>query len=67
MIILFDGDDTGWQKSKKVYESIKDYVPTKRILLPIKKRKEEQYDPGNMPEKFINILKEKIHSFTRTT
>lgn len=61
VIVLFDGDETGYEKGLKVYKSLNGYVPVKRLLLPILKTedKSKQLDPGNMSEKYIKILRKK--------
>lgn len=65
VIVFFDGDETGWKDSKMVYESIKDYVPTLRLRLPIIGDREKNLDPGNAPIKYINQLKIKIKNFVK--
>lgn len=66
LIILFDGDDTGYEKSKKVYKAVKRYIPTKRVLLPIlggNEHKELNIDPGNMPDKYVKALRKLVKKF----
>lgn len=66
LIILFDGDNTGYEKSKKVYKAVKKYIPTKRILLPIiggEEHKELNLDPGNMPKKYVKALRKAVDKF----
>lgn len=66
LIILFDGDSTGYEKSKKVYKAVKKYIPTKRVLLPIvggDEHKEKNLDPGNMPHKYVKALRKLIKKF----
>lgn len=66
VIILFDGDETGYEKSKKIYEDLKGYLPVKRLLLPIiggNEHKEKNIDPGNMPDKYVKSIRNKIEEF----
>lgn len=66
VIILFDGDETGYEKSLKVYKDLKDYIPTKRLLLPIiggNEDKDKNLDPGNMPDKYVRIVRKKLNKF----
>lgn len=66
VVILFDGDRTGYEKSKIVYDDLKGYVPTKRLLLPIiggDEHKELNIDPGNMPYKYVKIVRKKFNQF----
>lgn len=66
VIVLFDGDEVGYEKSLKVYKALRDYVPTKRLLLPIlgdDEHKEDNIDPGNMPSKFVKIIRKKVKQF----
>lgn len=65
LIILFDGDETGWKDGKIIENDIKKYLPTLRLKLPIYKNKEDQIDPGNMPDKFVRILRKKMNNFTK--
>lgn len=65
LIILFDGDETGWKDSKIIEDDIKDYLPTLRLKLPIYEKKEDQIDPGNMPDKFVKILRKKMNKFIK--
>ena len=66
VIILFDGDSTGYEKSLKVYKDLKDYIPTKRLLLPIiggDSDKDKNIDPGNMPSKYVRLVRKKLNEF----
>jgi 5S rRNA maturation endonuclease (ribonuclease M5) len=63
LIILFDGDETGYKDGKMIEDDIKKYLPTLRLRLPIYENKEDQIDPGNMPEKFVKILRNKMKKF----
>lgn len=65
LIILFDGDETGWKDSKIIEKDIKKYLPTLRLKLPIYQNKDDQIDPGNMPDKFVKILRNKMNTFIR--
>ena len=65
LIILFDGDETGYKDSKIIEDDISKYLPTLRLKLPIYPNKEDQIDPGNMPDKFVKILRNKMNKFIK--
>ena len=65
IIILFDGDATGRKDAKIVKDEIQDYVPTLNLKLPILKDKDKQLDPGNMSQKYVDILRKKIKEFVK--
>lgn len=65
IIILFDGDETGRKDAKIVKDEIQDYVPTLNLKLPILKDKDKQLDPGNMSQKYVDILRKKIKEFVK--
>lgn len=61
VIVLTDGDDFGRKMGAKIEEDLSEYLPVKFMKLRlIKDKNKEKLDPGNMPEHYIDKLKQTI-------
>lgn len=58
VVIAFDGDQPGYTASVDIFNSFRNVVDVDIFYLPLK---EEKLDPGNMPEEYLTLLREKTY------
>lgn len=58
IIIALDGDQAGYDASVKIFKDLRDGSEVDIYYLP---PQEPKLDPGNMPQKYLNELREKVY------
>lgn len=53
VVLLFDGDDAGYEATNLIFEDLRTGFDVKPIFLP---KTDEKYDPGNMPVAWVDDL-----------